>query len=858
MNKILIKRVFRNLKNNFVRYFALFLLIVMGMYLVVSMIDSADTVINGVNEKAKINKLEDGEFKVFEKLSKNELSALKDKKIKVEEAFYMDYKLKDDSTIRIFKNRKNINLIDLDEGKLSSSVNEIVIEKRYAKEHNLNLGDKIEIADKKYKIVGIGSVPDYDAPFKEMSDTSVDSNRFGLGFVNDKEYNTLKKEKKFSKTEEYVYSYKLNDNMTNGELKKYLKHKKVNTSKIKDIYLKDMIDNATKNKTNIEESLDKLEEGNYSLEEGLKTLSDNNGIIILALNQLPDMYKPLKEMRMEYLKGNYSAYKGSKELYDVMSQLNYDAKEILNKYFDKVEIYNLTYFMTQEDNPRIKASIDDVAINKYAGIVSGIIIMILFTYVISVFVIYEIEEENVIIGSLYALGVSKNNLVIHYLTLPVIITTLGGIVGTVLGFTPYGTGLQSASTLSYFSIPELKTLYPLYIILYGVIMPPIVAILVNYITINKKLSKPVLKLMRNEKKSNKISKINLNDLPFIRKFQIRQFLREKRSSFTLVFGMFISLLIAMLALESYELCNNISIQSKEDTKYEYMYNYKYPTKTPPKKGEAVYIETLKKEIYGYNLDITLMGIDEDNKYFDYNVPKSKSEVIISSSVAYKYNLKKGDMLVLKDELNDMNYAFKIKDIVNYSVGLNIFMNIDSMRELFDKDDDYYNTVFSSEPLNIPSGRLYSTISKEDICHNSDIFISHMRPVVAIFIVVSLVIFVIVMYLMMKMMIDKSQLNISLMKIFGFSDKEVKKLYINGNFFTVAVGALICIPLSKLCIDEIYPYLVSNVACGYTVSLSPVMYILIYISIIISYLCINKLLIRRIKKITPAEMIKNRE
>ena len=648
MNKILIKRVFRNLKNNFVRYFALFLLIVMGMYLVVSMIDSADTVINGVNEKAKINKLEDGEFKVFEKLSKNELSALKDKKIKVEEAFYMDYKLKDDSTIRIFKNRKNINLIDLDEGKLSSSVNEIVIEKRYAKEHNLNLGDKIEIADKKYKIVGIGSVPDYDAPFKEISDTSVDSNRFGLGFVNDKEYNTLKKEKKFSKTEEYVYSYKLNDNMTNGELKKYLKHKKVNTSKIKDIYLKDMIDNATKNKTNIEESLDKLEEGNYSLEEGLKTLSDNNGIIILALNQLPDMYKPLKEMMMEYLKGNYSAYKGSKELYDVMSQLNYDAKEILNKYFDKVEIYNLTYFMTQEDNPRIKASIDDVAINKYAGIVSGIIIMILFTYVISVFVIHEIEEENVIIGSLYALGVSKNNLVIHYLTLPVIITTLGGIVGTVLGFTPYGTGLQSASTLSYFSIPELKTLYPLYIILYGVIMPPIVAILVNYITINKKLSKPVLKLMRNEKKSNKISKINLNDLPFIRKFQIRQFLREKRSSFTLVFGMFISLLIAMLALESYELCNNISIQSKEDTKYEYMYNYKYPTKTPPKKGEAVYIETLKKEIYGYNLDITLMGIDEDNKYFDYNAPKSKSEVIISSSVAYKYNLKKGDMLVLKD------------------------------------------------------------------------------------------------------------------------------------------------------------------------------------------------------------------
>ena len=49
MNKILARRVFRNLKNNFVRYFALFLLIVMGMYLVVSLIASADTIINGVN-----------------------------------------------------------------------------------------------------------------------------------------------------------------------------------------------------------------------------------------------------------------------------------------------------------------------------------------------------------------------------------------------------------------------------------------------------------------------------------------------------------------------------------------------------------------------------------------------------------------------------------------------------------------------------------------------------------------------------------------------------------------------------------------------------------------------------------------
>ena len=33
--------------------------------------------------------------------------------------------------------------------------------------------------------------------------------------------------------------------------------------------------------------------------------------------------------------------------------------------------------------------------------------------------------------------------------------------------------------------------------------------------------------------------------------------------------------------------------------------------------------------------------------------------------------------------------FVVKGIVPYSVGLSAFMDIDSMRELFDEDDDYY-------------------------------------------------------------------------------------------------------------------------------------------------------------------------
>lgn len=65
MNRVLRKRLGRELKTNFARYLALVLLIVMGMYIIVSVVASADTIIDGTAEHNKANKVEDGQFGVF-------------------------------------------------------------------------------------------------------------------------------------------------------------------------------------------------------------------------------------------------------------------------------------------------------------------------------------------------------------------------------------------------------------------------------------------------------------------------------------------------------------------------------------------------------------------------------------------------------------------------------------------------------------------------------------------------------------------------------------------------------------------------------------------------------------------------
>jgi len=119
----------------------------------------------------------------------------------------LDYELSDGSVLRVFKNRESIDLISLAEGSLPSSDNEAVIERRYAEEHSLAVGDIITVGAKTFTISGIGVTPDYNSPVKNLTDTAVDSVSFGTMFVTSSSYEVLLSEGNAMKSEEYTYAY---------------------------------------------------------------------------------------------------------------------------------------------------------------------------------------------------------------------------------------------------------------------------------------------------------------------------------------------------------------------------------------------------------------------------------------------------------------------------------------------------------------------------------------------------------------------------------------------------------------------------------------------------------------------------
>lgn len=852
MITILAKRFPRELKENYIRYMMLVLLIVMGMYIVVSVVGASYNITQGTESKRAKNKIEDGEFTLFYPLDDAQMKNITDEGITIEEKFSFDVSSEDGKVLRFMKLRNDINLLELDEGELPQNANELVLDRLFAFKNNVEVGDKITIQREVFRVVGIGCVPDYDLPLKSTSDMTQDSESFGCVFVTDAAYEKWLKEL-VSSAEDYTYAYRLNGCMDALELKEMIESLEFDYEAVSDIYFREMIEDALEDKKELEDGLDELSEGAANLSDGMKTYADSNEQLLTLLESMGQ-----KELAKELRLGTSELLNGTGDMESGINELRAEMMELLDEAYE-LDINNLAVFMESQNNPRIASgAASDVEIKFLMGLVAGVIIMILFTYVISVFVAHTIQTETSIIGAFYALGLKKRDLIIHYLTIPTLVAFLGGAIGTAIGFSEIGVAYQMTDSYYYYSIPDMPLCYPAFLIVYGLVMPPVISVIVNYVVVNKKLSATPLSLIKNEQTGRKHTDVKLKKLSFISTFQIRQTLKEMRAAFAVILGILISMIIFIIGINCYVLCKHVEEQNIADTKYEYMYLMKYPTSQVPEGAEACYMEQLKKEYLDYSLDVSVVGIDADNPYYDVEPVKGENCIIASSAVAQKYDVSIGEILVLTDTENNRDYAFQIKDIAEYSVGLTVFMDIDSMRELFEKEEDYYNVLLADKEIDIDEGRAYSITTKTQIVNAAGIFSEQMNSLVMILCGASFIIFCAVMYLMMNVMVERSAFGISLVKIFGYRMNEIRKLYLSGNFYVVALGTFISIILAKKISDSIYPAFIANTAMGMDLSFTWQLYAAIYIGALVIYWLIETVLVTKLKKIIPADVLKNRE
>ena len=123
---------------------------------------------------------------------------------------------------------------------------------------------------------------------------------------------------------------------------------------------------------------------------------------------------------------------------------------------------------------------------------------------------------------------------------------------------------------------------------------------------------------------------------------------------------------------------------------------------------------------------------------------------------------------------------------------------------------------------------------------------------------AIVLFVMLIYLLTKLIIEKNTNAISMVKILGYNDKEIGRLYIIATTWVVLISVFFSLFIASGLIHVIYFEMMKGYSGWLTLYIAPSIYIQMFMIGIGCYVLMLFIQFRKIKKIPMGAVLKNVE
>lgn len=826
MKNPLNKRIFRELRSNIGRYGSIFIVMLMTISFISSFFIAQNSVKISYEDSHIKGKIEDGYIEFDRELSRDEEKIFEDNHVKAYKNYYLSINYKNGKLIRLYSNREHVNIPAIHRGRSANKDGEVVLNYNYVKENKLSLGGKLYLpayvngkkpAIDGLKIVGSVAFPDYSCLLRRPGDILMDNKDFAVASVNKKTFDDLVKD---GYGINYIYSYRLEHSSEN---------RKVQSDKLEDL---------------VDAFVDK----------GLVPINAQN------------------------------KYRNSRISY-VMDDMGGD-------------VPMMTSLM--------------------------VIVLLVMAFIFVVLVQNTIEDEASVIGSLLSFGYSKASLIWHYIKLPLYVTVFAVLVGNLLAYTHMKNvylGLYTGT----FSLFPVRVELDAYAFLLTSLIPIGLILLINFVSIYRKLRLSPLRFLRRElTKKRQRKAIRLPQVAFLSRFRMRVFLKNKASYLVLCIGLLLGNILLIYGLSinilidgymddieksmpsSYQtilkgpLEKEVEARLKESIvkmdkdifdKPTYDQQDKYLsdamsvdkdkvnlfTMYGVKMRDKTFDQDIKVNIYASNLDGAFikesltrasgLSSKEDGEYKndkasdDKDVSKQKSriyDVYLSDGLMNRFKINMGDQISMKDENRDVDYRLRVVGHTDlFATSMAIIMDRKDCNKMVGMKEYYYNGVFTDKKLKVEDKELATIINSSDMKKIAGQFMVNFKNLMPMIMSVALVIYLVVMYVLTKTIVDKYKESISYLRIFGYYDKEIEKVFIRVSTIAVAVFLVILIPLEKYLVRSLV-ILAFYKFDGYV---DPHIPAYVYLSTVICgmmvYLINRWILVRRIKKINMSEVLKDR-
>jgi putative ABC transport system permease protein len=752
MRNPLNRRLKREFKSDFGKYAVIFLFITLTIGFISGFLVADNSMTHAYEESFEKYNIEDGGFTLSNEADEKLIEDIeKEQEITIVKNYYIEFKiLNDDTKLRVFADRESIDLVCVMQGSKPSGKNEIALDRLFAENNNLEIGDTIKMGSKDYEITGFVALSDYSAQFENNSDMMFDATNFGVAIV------------------------------TTGQFDEF------DTEKI--IY-------------------------HYSWENDDNTLTD-------------------------------------KEKKDKSESI---AKQLVSN------MANVTDIVAEPDNQAIHFTGDDMGGDKSMMIVLLYVIMVILAFIFAITISNTIEKEASEIGTLRALGITRFELLKHYITLPVLVTIISCVIGNIMGYTFFKEVVVEMYYHSY-SLPEYKTLWNAYAFVLTTVFPCIIMLFVNAGILWFKLKLSPLKLLRHDLSRHREKKaVKLPQISFISRFTIRILIQNKANYIIMFVGIVFAYVLIFFGLLMTPLLDHFADDVENGMISSHQYVLKAMAETKESSAEKYSVTTLNLDNDKCTIveEITVYGIDEASAYVKLaDLKDSTNEVYISNGIMEKYGYSDGDTISLKDKYSDKTYEYVIKGGYDYPAGFAVFMSSSQFCESFNKDEGYFNGYFSDVKLDDINEKLIATdITYSDMTKVVRQLKDSMGSMFPLIMVFAVFMAMLIFYLLSKIVIEKNAVPISMVRILGYNTYETAKLYIMSTSIAAIISIVLSLFIADYVLKWLYHFFMMDIAGWLTYYVAPVNYLKAFLMGIAAYFVAAALQYYKIMKIKLEEALK---
>lgn len=760
MKNPLIKRLPREFAGEIAKYIVIFIFMTAVIGLISGFLIADGSMLDTYNKSFDKYNIENGNFELYSKADDKLIDRLEEENVTIYENFYKEETVKvhnneklsedDQSVIRFYINRKDIDKVDVMEGRLAEDINEIAIDRMYAVNNNIKVGDAINAGGRILKVTGYVALSDYSCLFSDNSDTMFDSVKFGVGVVSESCFEA------YDDTHiHYVYSWKY--------------------------------DNEPADDTEEKEMADDF----------MKVISNN----AILTNYIPG-----------YL------------------------------------------------NQAIHFTGDDIGSDRAMMIVLLYVVIVIMAFVFAVTTNNTIFKEANVIGTLRASGYTRGELLAHYILLPIIVTIIGALVGNILGYTVFKNIFVNAYYESY-SLTTYTTLWNAKAFLLTTIVPFVIMVVINVLIIGYRLRLSPLKFLRKDLAVRKKKKaLRLPGFKFFNRFRLRIIIQNMPNYITLFIGILFANILLIFGLMMSPLLAHYQNEIQDKLIAQHQYVLKVPVEVDNDEAEKYCAKTLST-IDGRlkSEDVLIYGAANNSRYIDINSNELKpGEVYVSNGYAEKFRINNGDKITLKEKYEDKEYTFTVKGMYDYPSSFAIFMSDDYFKDIFDKAEDYYSGYLSSEKLDIDEKYVATEITLDDLTKVSRQLDRSMGTSFELVKIFAVVLFAVLMFLLTKLIVEKNSTSISMVKILGYSNREISRLYVTSTTIVVVISVIINIMLSVVIMNWLFRVFMEQMSGWISCYYAPYVFVLMFVLNVGVYALISVFMMYKIKKIPMDEALKNVE